>query len=342
MLGIDTPSSVTAGQDLTLVAQGGGVTVTDSSLTATAGQNTPPGVSITADAGDVTLDAATVTATADSVTASASANIIERNSSLVTAGQNVSLTAHAGDLTLSDSALLAGATFTGSASVDVIIETDSAAGASAISLSSGRDTSLITGSSLDATGTGAVEGLLATVGRDVLVDATALATSASTLTIDGGQANGAADTITLLGTFTAPLIEIHGGNGGDMFLLQPVAIIGYTQLWGGSGSDTITLHLPTIDLAHKLDPTQCPNGQTSCPAALVNGTAAEAALGRTRTILRASPGWPTATSSTSTGRAATTLHRRSSPAPRLTPPAPTTSSTSTTTTAAAHRATSTR
>ena len=63
-----------------------------------------------------------------------------------------------------------------------------------------------------------------------------------------------------------------------------MAITGYTQLWGGSGNDTITLHLPTIDLAHKLDNTQCPAGQTTCPAALVNGTAAEAALGRVRTI----------------------------------------------------------
>ena len=54
---------------------------------------------------------------------------------------------------------------------------------------------------------------------------------------------------------------------------------------GGTGADTITLHLPTIDLADRFDPPLCTGGATTCPQALVNGTAEQDALaGMSRTI----------------------------------------------------------
>ena len=286
-----------AGGDVSITASRA-ITITDSTVTASRN------VILHANGGDLTVDPSTITATTGSVTGTASGNVlIEGTASVptsITAGQNVSfiaggylsalsnthitgqtgyvwLEADGTDVTVDDSQVQAGTVMTGQAARDMLVQDLAGISAQQITTTSGRHTSF-TNSTLNATGTGATAGLTSTAQANVLVDAAASVTSATIATINGGYDN-LAHSITLLGSFTAPLIEVRGGNGGDTFLLSPVAIDGYTQLWGGSGNDLITLHLPTIDLQHKLDPNY------TGPSSLVNGTAEETAIaGRNQSI----------------------------------------------------------
>ena len=107
-----------------------------------------------------------------------------------------------------------------------------------------------------------------TAAAELTVDAGSVVDAGTVATLAGGE-DGAAELIALEGTFAAPLIEVRMGDGGDGVTLAPVALNGYTQVWGGAGANQIVLSLPTIDLAHKLD------SGMSGPAALVNGTSAQ-------------------------------------------------------------------
>ncbi len=137
------------------------------------------------------------------------------------------------------------------------------------------------GGAIDISGsavTAATGAMSLTAQGDVTVDATSTLGAGATMTLDGGQ-NGSPASISLSGSLTAPLIEVHAGDGGDLVTLAPVALNGYTQLWGGAGNDTFSLTLPSIDTTHITD------SALTGPGALINGTTAQDALpGMTRSV----------------------------------------------------------
>ena len=286
---VSNGSNVSGNQGLTLTA-GTNLSVTASTLASASGT-----VTLTASGGALTIDPSTVSA-GGSVTGTSPDDISISGGASVTAGQsvsftaggaltvsgssvtgtagNVTLTANGGDLTLTATSVTSGAAMSGTATHNVGVEQGSGVTALSITLAAPGDVSL-EASSLNAAGSPAAA-VVATAGGNVLVDASSTVMAVATITLNGGQGGGA-DSITLDGSFNALVIEVTGGNGGDNILLSPVAVVGYTFVSGGTGADVITLHLPTIDLAHKFDPAVCTGGVTTCPAALVNGTAAELA-----------------------------------------------------------------
>ncbi len=297
-------SSVTSGGGITGRASGSLLSQNGTQLTANQGS-----VTLTANGGDVTLHGTPVSA-GDSIFATASRNFTaDTGATLTTINHSITLAADGGDLTLDTVIVSAGTSVTGTATQDVVVHDSRVTAGTNNASSPSGDTVSFTGgnnvtvdpSTVTAVGTvtliathevltltgATVSGsaITGTAGTNLLMDRTSSLTAATITTLQGGWQNQPGSLITLLGTFISPLIEIYGGNGGDTFLLNPVAIVGYTQLRGGTGNDTITLQLPTIDLGNKFYPSMCPT-QTSCPAnALDNGTAVETALaGLSRTI----------------------------------------------------------
>ena len=291
---LDQSAAVTA-QDAVTVAASGSVTLTGSAVTASTGD-----VGVTAGVG-VTVDGGSVTATKGNVTLTANGGGLVLDE-LSTVGAVVSaaqaLTGNAtGSLTLTDAALTSGSgdldltaddknavstvdalTVHGGSVKSTGANVNLATHGGALLLDQGAivtaqdavtavasGSATFTGSSVTAT-TG---DLGVTAGGDLTVDATSTVTSGATATLSGGEAGGA-HTTALLGTFTAPLIEVRTGNGGDTVTLHPVALNGYTRVWGGTGANDIVLTLPSIDLADKFD------AGLSGPAALINGTSAQA------------------------------------------------------------------
>ena len=294
-----TNLSVTAS---TLVSSAGAVTLTAnggleqinsvSSVTGDTGVSGSATGAVSVASSTIEAKTGNLTLTSDTAGTPGGGGIMVSGSTL-TAGQgNVTLSSNGGSETIDPSTVSAGGSVTGTSPDDISISGSSSV---ATKITAGQNVSFTAGGALSVSSSS----VTATAGEvtlnangNLLVDAASSVNAATTITLEGGQGGAAADSITLDGSFGAPagssttaLIEVYGGNGGDTILLSPVAIDGYTQVWGGTGADTITLHLPSIDVADKFDPAACTSGATTCPQALVNGTAEQDALpGMSRTV----------------------------------------------------------
>jgi hypothetical protein len=243
--------------------------------------------SLTANGGSVDLTSATSVTASANVTLTASTSIQADGGKLEALTGFVQLNANGGSLTLDQAITLSsGTTITGTATTSVSLTgIDSTAGTSTtftagtgltmnggtVDASDGFATlsanggDLLVENSASVSASGALNG---TASGNLTVDATSSLEAGTIMTLKLGQDN-LAHTGTLDGTFTGPLMQIYGGNGGDAITLAPVALNGYTQVFGGTGTNDIVLSLPTIDLAHKL------NSSATGPGALINGTSAQ-------------------------------------------------------------------
>jgi hypothetical protein len=280
-LTIDQSAVVSAGKALTGTASTL-VSVTGATLTASGGA-----ASLTANGGSVDLSSSTAVNASTNVTLTASTSIQADGGQLEALTGFVQLNANGGSLTLDQGITLSsGTTITGTATTSVALTgIDSTSGTSTtftagtgltmnggtVAASAGFATlsanggTLLVENSASVSATGALNG---TASGDLTVDATSSLEAGTIMTLKLGQDN-AAHTGTLDGTFTGPLMQISGGNGGDAITLAPVALNGYTQVAGGTGTNDIVLSLPSIDVAHKL------NSSATGPAALINGTSAQ-------------------------------------------------------------------
>ena len=281
------------GGTVTLTANGGFLQIgSSSSVTGDTGVSGSATGAVSVTSSSAEAKTGNLTLTSDTAAVPNGGGITVSGGTLTADQGNVILSANGGPLTIDPSTVSAGGSVTGTSPSDISI---SGTASVATSVTAGQSVSFTAGGGLSvssASVTAMTGDVTLTANGNLLVDATSSVNAATTITLEGGQGGAAADSITLDGSFGAPagssttaLIEVYGGNGGDTILLSPVAIDGYTQVWGGTGADTITLHLPSIDVADKFDPAACTGGATTCPQALVNGTAEQDALpGMSRTV----------------------------------------------------------
>ncbi|MEZ0274283.1 MAG: beta strand repeat-containing protein, partial [Roseimicrobium sp.] len=252
-------AKITAGTTFTARATG--------SINFTNAADIKSGTSMTLSAGanlNVTLGTKVLAGT--SFTVSTGGSIIVSGASTITATSAfVQLNAGANFQLTGASKFVAGTSFTATVGGSFEVSGASSVKTGAfVQVQAGGDIDIIGNSTLEAATTIALRST-----QDIFLSAGSKLIAGTTIELKGNYgAPGAGTPIAILleGSLSAVTTDIYGGAAADTITLRPEALVGHFRIWGGAGTDLITLdHLPSLDVAHKFLPAQ------TGPGSLANG-----------------------------------------------------------------------